>query len=77
MARTRGGDVKPESGAVAGDEPLAEWEQELMGSSALVSGSPVAGSPAPITPASTNVGEQEAEPSRSEPIAANNGVSQS
>ncbi len=75
------GSDKPEVGANV-HEPLAEWEQELMGSSALVSGSPVAGSPvagspAPITPASTNVGEQEAEPSRAEPMAANNGVSQS
>jgi len=30
MARSRGGDVKPEAGAVAGDEPLAEWERELL-----------------------------------------------
>jgi small subunit ribosomal protein S2 len=30
MARSRGGDVKPESGTVAGDEPLAEWERELL-----------------------------------------------
>jgi small subunit ribosomal protein S2 len=30
MARSRGGDVKPEGGAVAGDEPLAEWERELL-----------------------------------------------
>lgn len=26
----RGGDVKPEPGTVAADEPLAEWEQELL-----------------------------------------------
>jgi small subunit ribosomal protein S2 len=30
MARSRGGDVKPESGSVGGDEPLAEWERELL-----------------------------------------------
>ncbi len=30
MARSRGGDVKPEAGAVGGDEPLAEWERELL-----------------------------------------------
>jgi small subunit ribosomal protein S2 len=30
MARARGGDVKPEAGAVAGDEPLAEWERDLL-----------------------------------------------
>jgi small subunit ribosomal protein S2 len=30
MARSRGGDAKPEAGAVAGDEPLAEWERELL-----------------------------------------------
>jgi small subunit ribosomal protein S2 len=30
MARSRGNDVKPESGTVAGDEPLAEWERELL-----------------------------------------------
>jgi small subunit ribosomal protein S2 len=27
---SRGGDVKPEPGTVAADEPLAEWEQELL-----------------------------------------------
>ncbi|MGH3590459.1 MAG: 30S ribosomal protein S2, partial [Pseudonocardiaceae bacterium] len=80
------GSDKPEVGVTV-HEPLAEWEQELMVSSALVPGSPVAGSPvagspasitpASITPASTNVGEQEAEPSPAEPMAANNGVSQS
>jgi len=26
----RGGDVKPEPGTVAADEPLAEWERELL-----------------------------------------------
>src|SRR3712207_8267291 len=30
MARSRGGDVKPESGAGGGDEPLAEWGRELL-----------------------------------------------
>jgi small subunit ribosomal protein S2 len=30
MARSRGGDAKPEAGSVAGDEPLAEWERELL-----------------------------------------------
>ena len=30
MARSRAGDVKPEAGAVAGDEPLAEWERDLL-----------------------------------------------
>jgi small subunit ribosomal protein S2 len=73
------GSDKPEVGANV-HEPLAEWEQELMVSSSVVPGSPVAGDagkPAPLTPASTNVGEQEAEPSQAEPMAANNGVSQS
>ncbi len=28
--RGRGGDEKPEPGAVAADEPLAEWERELL-----------------------------------------------
>ena len=28
--RRRGGDEKPEPGVVAGDEPLAEWERELL-----------------------------------------------
>jgi small subunit ribosomal protein S2 len=30
MARSRGSEAKPESGAVAADEPLAEWERELL-----------------------------------------------
>jgi small subunit ribosomal protein S2 len=30
MARSRAGGVKPEAGAVAGDEPLAEWERDLL-----------------------------------------------
>ena len=30
MARSRGAESKPESGAAAGDEPLAEWERELL-----------------------------------------------
>ncbi len=28
--RSKGGDEKPEPGVVAGDEPLAEWERELL-----------------------------------------------
>src|SRR3954464_3753154 len=30
MSRWRGGAAKPEGAAVAGDEPLAEWERELL-----------------------------------------------
>jgi small subunit ribosomal protein S2 len=30
ISRSRGGDAKPEAGAVAADEPLAEWERELL-----------------------------------------------
>jgi small subunit ribosomal protein S2 len=30
LARSRGTDTKPESGAVAPNEPLAEWERELL-----------------------------------------------
>jgi small subunit ribosomal protein S2 len=30
MARSRGGDSKPEAGSVGGDEPLPEWERELL-----------------------------------------------
>jgi small subunit ribosomal protein S2 len=30
MTRSRGSEAKPESGAVATDEPLAEWERELL-----------------------------------------------
>jgi small subunit ribosomal protein S2 len=30
MARSRGSETKPEAGAVAVDEPLAEWERELL-----------------------------------------------
>ncbi|WP_426566492.1 30S ribosomal protein S2 [Angustibacter sp. McL0619] len=31
MARSRGGEAAADSGQVAGDEPLAEWERELLG----------------------------------------------
>ena len=30
MARVRGGEAKPEGGALAVDEPLADWERELL-----------------------------------------------
>ena len=30
VSRSRGGESKPEAGAVAAGEPLAEWEQELL-----------------------------------------------
>ncbi len=30
LARSRGNETKPEAGAVATDEPLAEWERELL-----------------------------------------------
>jgi small subunit ribosomal protein S2 len=30
MARARGGEAKPEAGALATDEPLADWERELL-----------------------------------------------
>jgi hypothetical protein len=30
MVRSRGNDTKPEAGTVAGDEPLPEWERELL-----------------------------------------------
>ena len=43
MARSRGGDVKPEAGAVAGDEPLAEWERELLVGQAQAAASAGAG----------------------------------
>ena len=40
MARSRGSETKPEAGAVAVDEPLAEWERELL------EGQPAAEAPA-------------------------------
>jgi small subunit ribosomal protein S2 len=36
IARSRGGETKPEAGAVATDEPLAEWERELLAGQAEV-----------------------------------------
>jgi small subunit ribosomal protein S2 len=57
MARSRGGDVKPESGTVAGDEPLAEWERELLAGqdaqSASVDTSAIDTSAAETVPAAT------------------------
>jgi small subunit ribosomal protein S2 len=80
------GSDKPEVGSSV-HEPLAEWEQELMVSSApvpAVSGSPASGSPASGSPASGSpvsasvgqVGQEEAAPLPAEPMPANNGVSQ-
>ena len=45
MARSRGSETKPEAGAVAVDEPLAEWERELL------EGQPAAEAPAAEEPA--------------------------
>src|SRR5262249_1441578 len=59
---------KPETG-VGADEPLAEWEQELMASADTVPGSPGSGS-------SGNPSERRSAASPAEPMVANNGVSQ-
>ncbi|HYJ75580.1 MAG TPA: 30S ribosomal protein S2 [Kineosporiaceae bacterium] len=50
MTRSRGGDVKPESGTVGGDEPLAEWERELLAGQDAPQAAP-AGAPAEDAPA--------------------------
>jgi small subunit ribosomal protein S2 len=53
LARSRGGEAKPEPGTVAIDEPLAEWERELLeGQSApgvAVAAEPVAAADAAVT----------------------------
>jgi small subunit ribosomal protein S2 len=56
MARSRGGDVKPESGTVAGDEPLAEWERELLAGQDAQS-APAETVPAQTVPAETRPAE--------------------
>jgi small subunit ribosomal protein S2 len=48
MARSRGAEAKPEAGAVAADEPLAEWERELLEGQAAA---PAAEVPAAEVPA--------------------------
>src|SRR6476660_5485936 len=60
MARSRGGDVKPESGTVAGDEPLAEWERELL------AGQDAQPAPAESTPAEATAAEAEVAPAEAE-----------
>jgi len=66
--RSGGGDDKPEAG-VATDEPLAEWERELLASGTPTSPAPA--DPDPAAPADAQSTERVAQP---EPVAANNGT---
>ncbi|NLT55279.1 MAG: 30S ribosomal protein S2 [Actinomycetales bacterium] len=50
LARARGSESKPESGSAAVDEPLAEWERELLEGQPAVE-TPAAETPAVETPA--------------------------
>jgi small subunit ribosomal protein S2 len=58
MARSRGNETKPEPGAVAVDEPLSEWERELLQRQDVA--------PAEVEPAAA----AEVEPAEVEPAAA-------
>ncbi|MGH3719003.1 MAG: 30S ribosomal protein S2 [Pseudonocardiaceae bacterium] len=80
MSRTgrSGGSDKPATGV---DEPLAEWEQELMVASdpvsdGPVSGEPVSGNPASGNPASDDPAAEAGVLRLPEHLVANNGVSQ-
>jgi small subunit ribosomal protein S2 len=59
LARSRGSETKPEPGTVAADEPLAEWERELLegqqadASAAAVEAAPAETAPAEAAPAET------------------------
>jgi small subunit ribosomal protein S2 len=50
MSRSRGGEVVADAGAVAADEPLAEWERELLAGQAATE-APAAEAPAAEAPA--------------------------
>jgi small subunit ribosomal protein S2 len=56
MQRSRGGDTKPDAGAVAADEPLAEWERELLEGQTA----PAAEAPADATAETTEAAPVEA-----------------
>jgi small subunit ribosomal protein S2 len=64
IARSRGSETKPEAGAVAVDEPLAEWERELLqGQQAaaapeVVAEAPVAEAPVAEAPVAEAPAEQ-------------------
>ena len=66
MARARAGqdsDEKPADGQLAGDEPLAAWEQELLQRGTAAEGTPAAARPVAAEPVA-------AEPVAAEPVAA-------
>jgi small subunit ribosomal protein S2 len=50
-AGAKGGDEKPEAGQLAVDEPLAEWERELLAGKTETPAAPVAEAPAAEAPA--------------------------
>jgi small subunit ribosomal protein S2 len=50
-AGAKGGDEKPEAGRLAVDEPLAEWERELLAGKTETPAAPVAEAPAAEAPA--------------------------
>jgi small subunit ribosomal protein S2 len=76
MSRSRGGDVKPESGTVAGDEPLPEWERELLAGQAEAPAEPAAATPeaapAEAAPAEAETVEPVATAEPTEPTPAEN-----
>jgi len=63
MSRSRGGEAQAQPGAVAADEPLAEWERDLL------VGEQDAAAQAPAEPAAEAVAEPTAEAAVAEPVA--------
>jgi small subunit ribosomal protein S2 len=91
MARARAGqdsEEKPADGQLAGDEPLAAWEQELLQRSTAAEGTPAAGETiegagaetAAAAPAVAEAAEPAAEPAAetavAEPAAAETAVAE-
>jgi small subunit ribosomal protein S2 len=68
MARSRGSEAKPEAGAVAADEPLAEWERELLAGQAAAPVEAAPGDVAPVEAVPVDVAPVEAVPVEAAPV---------
>jgi small subunit ribosomal protein S2 len=68
--RARGGEDKPEPGALAADEPLAEWERELLESGQPTPSAPPAGAQPASGAEATDSAPQPADAAAGQPAAA-------
>jgi small subunit ribosomal protein S2 len=70
IARSRGSEAKPESGAVAAGEPLAEWERELLTGQETAPAEAVVAEAAPAEAAPAEAAPAEAAPAEAAPAEA-------